>query len=324
MSRLTTAAHVVRGGLIGAAEVVPGISGGTIALVTGVYEALIRSAGHFVGAARAALTDRPRARQELAQVHWGVVAPVLLGMVPMVLLSARVLAPLVEDHPIPMFGLFLGMTAAAVLVPIAMIGSRWRAVEVLLAAAVATATFVVVGLPPQELNPTPPVIFLAAAIAVCALAMPGMSGSFLLLTFGLYTPTLNALNERDYGYVAVFVSGMVVGLALFVRFLQWLLEHRRRVTLVVMTGVMVGALRALWPWQSEERDLQAPGDELGLTLLLVGVGAAVVLGLYAVARRVSEDDPDLQEIEHEVELGLTDHDGPMPRRVDTPWPPSRD
>lgn len=286
MTRLTTAAHVLRGGLIGAAEVVPGISGGTVALVTGIYETLIRSAGHFVGAARAMLTDRGRARAEFAQVRWDVVLPVLAGMIPFVLLAARVVAPLVEEHPIPMLGLFLGMTLGAVAVPITIIGRRWTMPEVGLALVVAGLTFVVVGLPPQSLDPSPPIVFLAAAVAVCALALPGMSGSFLLLTFGLYTTTLTALNDRDLGYIATFVAGMVVGLAVFVRLLQWLLEHRGTITLVVITGVMVGALRALWPWQTEDRAVQAPTDQVGITLLLVVVGAAVVLVLFTASRRI--------------------------------------
>lgn len=289
MSRVATAAHAVRGALIGMAEVMPGISGGTIALVTGVYESLIRSAGHFVGSVRAVFTDRDRSRAEMRQVRWSVVVPVLLGMIPAVLIGAALIAPLVEEHPIPMYGLFLGMTAAAVMVPITMIGTRWTLREVAISALVGVAAFILAGLPPQELSPSPPLIFVVAAIAVCALAMPGLSGSFLLLTFGLYTPTLNALNERDWGYVAVFLAGMVVGLAVFVRFLQWLLEHRRRITLVVMTGVMLGALRALWPWQTEDRALQAPGETIGLTVLLVLIGAGIVLGLFTVAKRIPDD-----------------------------------
>lgn len=288
MNRFALVVNVIRGMLVGATEVMPGISGGTIMLVTGIYESLIRSAGHFVGALRSVFTDRDRARAEFVQVQWSLVIPVMVGMVAMIPLAAALIAPLVEDHPVPTFGMFLGMTTAAVVVPIAMIGTAWRPKEVALAAVVAVLTFILVGFPPQELSPTPPLIFIAAAVAVCALALPGLSGSFLLLTFGLYTPTLDAVNERDFGYLAVLASGMVVGLALFVRTLQWLLEHRRRITLVVITGIMIGALRALWPWQTEQRDLLAPTDHIGLTVLTFAIGAAVVLGLYAASRRIPE------------------------------------
>lgn len=300
--RLQTLTSVIRGALIGAAEIMPGISGGTIALVTGVYETIITSAGHFLSGVRTLLTDRTRAREEFARVRWAVIIPLVLGMAPAVLLAARVLAPLVEDHPIPMWALFLGMTGAALIVPLAMIGSRWRAWEVGLAIAVGIAIFFVVGVPPQNLTPTGPIIFLAAAVAICALVLPGTSGSFLLLTFGLYEPTLDALNARDYGYIAIFMAGAITGLALFIKALQWLLEHRRRITLVIITGVVAGALRALWPWQTEERGLLAPTDQVGLAAVMVVVGAAVVFGLFYAGKRTG-DSPDL---EHAEPAGRTD------------------
>jgi putative membrane protein len=135
------------------------------------------------------------------------------------------------------------------------------------------------------------VVFLAAAVAACALALPGTSGSFLLLTFGLYQPTLAALNDRDWGYVAVFVAGITVGLGCFVSGLQWLLEHRRRGTLVLMSGVVLGALRALWPWQTDDRVLLAPDGQVALAVLTCAVGAAGVLGLAALSRRVEAHRP---------------------------------
>lgn len=290
-SLLPSLVHAVRGALIGAAELVPGISGGTVAMIVGVYQRLITSAGHFVGGSRLLLTDRAAARAEFAKVRWDVVVPVLIGMVPAALLTARLIAPIAERHPVPTFGLFLGMSAAAVVVPVSMIRTEWTWRWVGLAAVVALAAFLLVGLPPQELPSHPVLIFLAASVAVCALAMPGLSGSFLLLTLGLYQPTLAALNERDYGYIAVFVAGMVVGLSVFVRILQRLLENHRTVTLVVVTGVMVGALRALWPWQSPERELLRPDGQVGMTFGLLGLGAAVVLVVAWLGRDGEEEHP---------------------------------
>jgi putative membrane protein len=141
------------------------------------------------------------------------------------------------------------------------------------------------------------VVFLAAAVAACALALPGTSGSFLLLTFGLYQPTLAALNDRDWGYVAVFVAGIAVGLGCFVSGLQWLLEHRRRGTLVLMSGVVLGALRALWPWQTDDRVLLAPDVQVALAVLTCAVGAAGVLGLAALSRRVEARRPTPEAVE---------------------------
>lgn len=281
----TSLLHAARGTLIGAAEVVPGISGGTVMLIVGIYERLVTSAGHFVGGLRLLLTDRPAARAELARVRWDVVLPVIAGMVPAALFTAAVVAPVAERHPVPTLGLFLGMSAAAVLVPATMVGRAWTSRRVALAALMAVAAAVVVGLPPQHLPAQPLLVFAAAAVAVCALALPGLSGSFLLLTLGLYQPTLAALNDRDWGYLLVFGAGAAVGLASFLRLLQRLLEHHHTTTLVVLTGVIVGALRALWPWQDEDRGPLPPDGQVGLTATLVVVGALFVLVLAALGRR---------------------------------------
>ncbi|ROO52348.1 putative membrane protein [Micromonospora sp. Llam0] len=283
--------HVFRGAAIGVAEAVPGVSGGTIALVTGVYERLIASAGHLISAVRYAVTDVPRkqgwarSREQFRQVHWGVIIPLALGMLPGLLLAARLLEPMLEEHPEQTRGLFFGLVLASVLVPVSMIGRPWRGRDVFAVVAAGVAAFVLTGLPSASIDPNPVVVLLAAAVAVCALVLPGVSGSFLLLTVGLYEPTIEAVNDRDFGYLAVFAVGMLVGLTLFVKLLQYLLEHHRRVTLAVMTGVIVGSLRALWPWQTEERGLLAPdGNVLSVVLLLV-LGVAIVTAMVVLEQR---------------------------------------
>jgi len=279
-------AHVVRGGLIGAAEAVPGISGGTVALVTGVYESLIISAGHLLSGLKALITDRARAREEFRQVRWGVVVPVLLGMGPALLIALRLLGPAVERHPVPMRALFLGMVAASLVVPISMVGDRWRVRDYVVGLLGFAAAFVITGAPEISTTPSPPLIFIAAAVAICALVMPGVSGSFILLTFGLYEPTAEAVNELDLGYIAVFGAGMVVGLASFVKGLQWLLEHHRRLTLVAATGLIAGALRGVWPWQTDDRQLLAPDSHVAVATGLFLLGAAAVIAIFLVERRI--------------------------------------
>lgn len=285
MPTRTRAAHVVRGGLIGVAEAVPGVSGGTVALVTGVYELIIMSAGHLVSGLKALVTDRTQARAEFRQVRWDVVVPIVLGMLPALVIALRVLGPAVERHPVQMRALFLGMVAASLLVPITMIGTRWRGRDFLVAVVAVLAAFVLSGAPRLAEDPSMPVVFIAAAIAVCALALPGVSGAFLLLTFGLYEPTSQAVRDVNLGYIAVFGLGMIVGLSLFVKGLQWLLEHHHRVTLVAMTGLIAGALRALWPWQTEDRELLAPDAHVAATVGLFLLGAVAVLGIFLMERR---------------------------------------
>ena len=298
----THAFNVVRGGLIGTAEVVPGISGGTVALIVGVYESIITSAGHVVSGIRHTVTDGIRGRgmgaaaAEFRRADWGTVAAVAIGMVAAAIVAARVVAPLVEAHPEHSYGLFFGLVLASLWVPYTAAGARWRPWHYAVALAAAVAAFFATGMPPAQVEPTPIVVAAAAAIAVSALVMPGMSGSFILLTLGLYTTTMAALNERDLGYIGTFLLGAAIGGALFVKLLQWLLEHHRMITLVVMTGVMAGSLRALWPWQDADRGLSGPSADAGTTVLFAAGGfCAVVVVLlleHAVSRRRAPHVPD--------------------------------
>jgi putative membrane protein len=139
-------------------------------------------------------------------------------------------------------------------------------------------------------------------VAVCALVLPGVSGAFLLLTFGLYEPTSEAVRTWDLGYLGVFILGMIVGLSLFVKGLQWLLEHRRRVTLAAMTGLIIGALRALWPWQTDERALLAPDTQVVLAVALAVLGAGVVLTIVVIERRThrARGTQDHPSVDHGV------------------------
>lgn len=287
--------NVARGALIGTVETVPGVSGGTVALVVGVYETAITSAGHVLSGVRRAVVDVPRgaglsrARDDFAKAQWRVIVPLLIGMFAALVLMARLVESWVEDNPVQSRALFFGLVLASLWVPFSLAskgpGARpwgWR--DVFVAAAAAGVAFVVVSLPPGEMEPTPLIVVLAAVVAVSALVLPGLSGSFLLLTFGLYERTLEAVNERELGYLGLFALGALVGLASFVKVLQWLLEHRRRITLVILTGVMAGCLRALWPWQDDDRGLLAPGDDLSAALGLAALGFVIVLAFILVER----------------------------------------
>ena len=282
---------------MGAAEVVPGVSGGTVALVLGVYGRLIDGAGHVVTALRLSLIGRrERAREELRQVHWPTVVPVVAGMAVAVLVAARFLEPVVDGHPTGARAVFFGLVLASIVVPARMVGS-WAPRHVAATVLAAGAAFLLTGLPPGG-GADPPLLLVvpAAAVAVCALVLPGVSGSFLLLTLGLYAPTLAAVNDRDLAYLGAFALGAAVGLGLFVRGLQAALRRHHASTLALMTGLMAGSLRALWPWQDEDRTLLAPDDGVVLVVALaLGAGLVVAAGLagqaYVERRAAAAADP---------------------------------
>ncbi|HAS33627.1 MAG TPA: DUF368 domain-containing protein [Microbacterium sp.] len=292
---------VVRGGLIGLAELIPGVSGGTIALITGVYERLIASADSVVTAMKRLLLGPDRRSgfvEGMRRVDWVLVVPVLIGMAAMVLTLAGTVEAFVTENVEASRGLFFGLVAASILVPLQLVPrahrtARARIGGVLLFLAAAAVAFLAIDFAGGSFDADPPLIavFFAAAVAVCALVVPGVSGSFFLLAIGLYSPTLRAVDERDLGYLAVFALGALVGLVTIVRVITWLLRHHRRLTLIAMAGLMFGSLRALWPWQDlpagEDHGIGAlalPYEPVVLPIVLAVVGAAVVLGLVAVER----------------------------------------
>ena len=265
--------NAVRGGLIGLAELVPGVSGGTIALITGVYERVLDSGNHLISAVKALVVGPDRRKGFVAQckrVDWWLLIPMLIGMAAMVLSLAGVMAAFVTNTPTLSRGLFMGMVAAFLLT------SSGAGAEV------------------QQ----PPLwmVFCAAAVAVCALALPGVSGSFFLLVLGLYAPTLHAIHTRDLGYIAVFGIGALTGLALFIRALHWLLEHHHTATMVAMSGLLLGSLRALWPWQGSDGALLAPGTDAAVVGVLALLGVGIVAALVAVDRLLSRQTSSTDEL----------------------------
>ena len=282
--------NLLRGALIGVVETVPGVSGGTVALVTGIYDELIE-AGHRITAAARRLVTGPervvRACEQLRGVNWLLVLPLLVGMAAAVLTVAGPVTGLVEDHPETMRALFLGLVAGSVLVPVRLSGGAWRGAELGLFALGAVGGLLLTSLPSTSLEPSPWVVAPAAAIAVCALVLPGVSGSFLLLSVGLYQPTLQAVDQRDLGYIAWFGLWALVGLVVIVKLMRILLTRHHRGTMVVLAGVMIGALRSLWPWQDASSALQGPGADWPLMLLLALVGVAAVQLLVLVESRLA-------------------------------------
>lgn len=300
---LAVIANLVRGALIGVAEVIPGVSGGTIALIVGIYRTVIDAIAdavlalrQLVGLAEGGPAGRAFGRT-LRGLPWALLIPVGIGMATAVVLGAKFIEPLLEEHPIQMRALFFGLVLAGIWVPAHMVHrlGGWKLGYVLAALVAAVALFFITGLPPAVIeNPSPVVVALAAAVAICALVLPGVSGSFLLLSFGLYEPTLQAVNDRDLVYLGAFAIGAIIGLGSFVTLLKWLLAHRAAITLAILTGLMAGSLRALWPWESQNRNLLAPTEAVGPALLMALAGVLVVVVLLVIERRLgmSEEQED--------------------------------
>lgn len=294
---------IFQGAVVGLVELVPGVSGGTMALVLGIYDRLILSASKFVQTAVALVVKRDRtvARTHFREVEWKLVLPLLLGMVLAVFTLAGPLHHFVETEEVLARSIFLGMVLASLLVPATMVrrvtppGTGATLGNIAVVLVVALVVFLLLGLPSARIeNPQWWALIISGAVAVCALVLPGISGSFVLLTVGLYEPTLEAVSNRDLGYIALFATGAVLGVATLVRALAYLLREHRRITLLIATGLILGSVRALWPWQDGTALIAPEPGTWGVPLLAALAGAGVVLLLWLYERRGLGASPEKQ------------------------------
>ena len=287
---------VFRGLLMGVAEVLPGISGGTVALIIGIYERVVLSASRAVKGFLLLLsfskTNWGKARERFQGIDWKLLVPLLIGMALAILGSSAAVYPLIIAFPTITSAAFAGLILASLVVPIKLSGGAWQVKHFFIAAVAAAFAFTLTSLPRStDAEPSELLIFLSAALAICALSLPGVSGSNVLIAMGMFTPVLLAVNTLDFRYLGIFILGAMVGFASFVGLLQWLLENRRKSTFVVMAGLMFGSVRALWPWQTESGSLLSPSSSVIPELVAFFACALFVLAMTWVESRFSSKKP---------------------------------
>lgn len=293
--------HLVVGFLMGSADVVPGVSGGTMALVCGIYARLIAAVGD--GARAAATLARGRVGEGIRQVRgldWALLLPLLAGVGLAVASLASVIEHLLEEQPVRLAGLFLGLVLGSVVVSTRML-RRVDPTALAIAAVVAVALFVLLGLRQEttaeaaDAASAPVWAYPASAmVAICAMILPGVSGSFLLVTLGMYDDVLAAVNDRQIGLLLLFVAGCAVGLGLFSRLLSWLIEHHHDRVVAAMIGLMLGSVRVLWPWPAgtSTTEIAGPSGDVAVPAALAAVGFVVVLVIGRLGLVREESTPD--------------------------------
>ena len=288
--------NLIRGFFMGAADIVPGVSGGTVALVFGIYRRLVESIRLGSSAIGHLLTgDVPGARERLGQVEWAFLASLGAGIVGAVLALSHLIETLLADRPVEMAGLFTGLVAGSVVVAWGLLQRR-DATRFAVMVGTALVFFLAMGLRggttedtvTQLDSPAAWVFFGAGAIAICAMILPGISGSFLLVTMGMYGAVLSAVNDRDLVSLGAFLVGCVVGLGLFSQVLHWALENHYDTVMAVLIGLMLGSMRVLWPWPLgvDSTELAAPTDPVVVPVLLAVGGLLVVLAVDLISRRL--------------------------------------
>lgn len=253
----------LKGMAMGAADIVPGVSGGTVALITGVYQELLASLKGLTPAALLSL------KQGLPAFWQRINGNFLLVLFAGILLSMKTLATGVSwaltHHSLLVWGAFSGLIGASLYVLAKQLG-RWHLVNILLFALGALFVIAIAEMRPTQVSDAPWMLFLGGFIAICAMILPGISGSFILLLLGLYPVFLKIIESFDLVGLATIAAGCICGLLVFSRFLSWLLAKWYKNTLSVMLGFLLGSLYVTWPWK---RVVESYIDRHGESVALV-------------------------------------------------------
>jgi len=232
---------------MGAADVIPGVSGGTIAFITGIYEELVDSI-KSINYASVRKIWTAGLHSFWKAVNGNFLLSVVVGILISVVSLARILEYILINYPIQIWSFFFGLIIASA-VFVARKIDRWNIIILIFFIAGIVAAFLITSFTPAETTNAYWFIFLSGALAICAMILPGISGSFILLLLGKYQFILNALNEGKIDVIAILLVGAVIGIISFANLLSWLLKRYHHITIALLAGFMLGSLNKIWPWK---------------------------------------------------------------------------
>ncbi|WP_299388134.1 DUF368 domain-containing protein [uncultured Lacinutrix sp.] len=237
----------LKGVAMGAADAVPGVSGGTIAFISGIYEELISSISN-INLALFKTLKQDGLKAFWTQANGNFILALLTGIIISFASFMRLAKYLIEQHPVLIWSFFFGL----IVVSIYFVGkqiTKWNIGTIVTLILGAALAFYITSLPSLAVNNNPWFLFFAGAIAICAMILPGISGSFILIILGAYKALSNAVHDWDLKKIAIFAVGAVVGLLSFSRLLKWLFKNYHNTTLALLTGFILGSLNKMWPWK---------------------------------------------------------------------------
>ena len=290
----------VRGLAMGAADIVPGVSGGTIALIAGIYERLINALSSVGPNLWQVFRQEGGIKGLIAvwrQVDATFLLFLLMGIATSLATLAGVIKQLLDNQPLMIWSFFFGLVIATVFLLLSEI-KRWNIGRALLFLLGVASAVIISSLPLMNTTPSLPYLFVAGAIAICAMILPGISGSFILLLMGAYDTVLEAVHTLNFAIIFTLVAGMATGLLLFTRMLKWLLSRYYQATLALLIGFIAGSLVKVWPWKTDALGTlnseaiynvmpwhYPTGAEWLTTLSLMLLGAILVTALSLWGRR---------------------------------------
>lgn len=255
-------ALVAKGMAMGAADVVPGVSGGTIAFITGIYDRLLNALKQVPVGVKALFTDGFKAAW--TTVDGTFLLCVFGGILTSILSFAHLITYLLTTYPEMLWSFFFGLIVVSGWHMLRQV-SHWNVGTGLALLFGVVFSYWVGVLTPNPLTPDPLTFFLAGAVAICAMILPGISGSFILLMLGLYTAVMEAIKGFDIVTLAIFGSGCLLGLLTFSHVLSWLLKKYHNLAISLLTGLMIGALGKVWPWKETlQTRINSSGEEVPL------------------------------------------------------------
>ena len=264
---------------MGAADIVPGVSGGTMAFILGIYQELLNSIksadSHLLR-----LLLKLKFSEASNYFPWRFLAAVGIGILIAILTLAKALETQLETNPTQVWSFFFGLVLASILT-VARSIKGWRPSLILFAASSCLVSYLILGVTPTTTPETNWFLFLSGAIAINAMILPGISGAYILVLLGKYKYILSAVNSRDILTLAIVLAGAAIGLTTFVRLLSWLLDKYRNITMTLLTGLMIGSLRRLWPWKSDTNPMNPILPETINNEILISIAIAIA-GMMAI------------------------------------------
>jgi len=293
------------GFLMGSADVVPGVSGGTIAFIMGIYQELLNTIKLF-NLKLLRMVCKIQFKEVLDYLPWKFIGFLGAGILFAIASLVHLISWALEHHETYLLSLFFGLVAASIFIVLKGLKPNMGVFASVLIGSV--FAWWLVGLPPSESSHAPMILFLSGMIAITAMILPGISGSFILLVLGQYAYVIKAIKELELFTIAMVAAGCLVGITGFSRILSWLLARHYQITVGLLAGFMIGSLRKIWPFKSELSSGKKPsGDSIPagfentlpdfstnawwLCLITAFLGGTLILTLHRLRKLFSSSSP---------------------------------
>ena len=249
----------LKGMAMGAADVVPGVSGGTIAFISGIYEELITSINN-IEPSLLKVWKKDGFKVFWQKLNGNFLSALFLGIAISILSLAKFISWLLVNEAILLWSFFFGLVVASIFF-VGKAIEKWNLATIVVLLMGAALAYYITILPPNENVESLPFLFLSGALAVCAMILPGISGAFILVLLGSYKTILDAVHERNIQIIATVGLGAIFGLLSFAKLLKWMFNHYKNITLALLTGFILGSLNKIWPWK-EVLETRTFGDKI--------------------------------------------------------------